>query len=67
MAELADAQDSESCGVTPVEVQLLFPAPTADTLRSPSSDFSSNAQRASWHASHFRRRLPRTACVSLLF
>ncbi len=26
MAELADAQDSESCGVTPVEVQLLFPA-----------------------------------------
>ena len=27
VAELADAQDLGSCGVTPVEVQLLSPAP----------------------------------------
>lgn len=27
MAELADAQVSEACGVTPVEVQVLFRAP----------------------------------------
>ena len=28
VAELADAQDLGSCGVTPVEVQVLSPAPT---------------------------------------
>ena len=28
VAELADAQDLGSCGVTPVEVQVLSPAPS---------------------------------------
>ena len=35
VAELADAQDLGSCGVTPVEVQLLSPAPVATPVLSP--------------------------------